>query len=137
MNQCFFPGRMCKGSYIPLPPLSALQDRVVFRSRYRDDIHAVKYSSCPVIKTSDHRPVFALFRVKVRPGRDKLVPPYAPLCDCTWLHLRIWSCSVCPLRRVPEIRVYPTQLSAASVVFTQYTLSVVRAVRVLKPCTDI
>ncbi|OXB67123.1 hypothetical protein ASZ78_005696 [Callipepla squamata] len=46
-------------------------DRVVFRSRYRDDIQAVKYSSCPVIKTSDHRPVFALFRVKVRPGRDK------------------------------------------------------------------
>uniref|UniRef100_A0A8C6JGJ0 Phosphatidylinositol polyphosphate 5-phosphatase type IV n=1 Tax=Melopsittacus undulatus TaxID=13146 RepID=A0A8C6JGJ0_MELUD len=47
-------------------------DRVVFRSRYRDDIHAVKYSSCPVIKTSDHRPVFALFRVKVRPGRDNI-----------------------------------------------------------------
>lgn len=53
-----------------LSPLS-LQDRVVFRSRYKDDIQAVKYSSCPVIKTSDHRPVFALFRVKVRPGRDK------------------------------------------------------------------
>lgn len=51
--------------------LSVSQDRVVFRSRYRDDIQAVKYSSCPVIKTSDHRPVFALFRVKVRPGRDK------------------------------------------------------------------
>ncbi|NWU67610.1 INP5E phosphatase, partial [Pterocles burchelli] len=47
-------------------------DRVVYRSRYRDDIHAVKYSSCPVIKTSDHRPVFALFRVKVRPGRDNI-----------------------------------------------------------------
>ncbi|OPJ67669.1 inositol polyphosphate 5-phosphatase [Patagioenas fasciata monilis] len=47
-------------------------DRVVYRSRYKDDIHAVKYSSCPVIKTSDHRPVFALFRVKVRPGRDNI-----------------------------------------------------------------
>ncbi|KFW83722.1 72 kDa inositol polyphosphate 5-phosphatase, partial [Manacus vitellinus] len=47
-------------------------DRVVFRSRYKDDIQAVKYSSCPVIKTSDHRPVFALFRVKVRPGRDNI-----------------------------------------------------------------
>lgn len=54
-----------------LSPLSLPQDRVVFRSRYKDDIQAVKYSSCPVIKTSDHRPVFALFRVKVRPGRDK------------------------------------------------------------------
>ncbi|NXX46733.1 INP5E phosphatase, partial [Tricholaema leucomelas] len=47
-------------------------DRVVFRSRYKDDIQAVKYSSCPSIKTSDHRPVFALFRVKVRPGRDNI-----------------------------------------------------------------
>ncbi|XP_009997149.1 PREDICTED: 72 kDa inositol polyphosphate 5-phosphatase [Chaetura pelagica] len=47
-------------------------DRVVFRSRYKDDIQAVKYSSCPGIKTSDHRPVFALFRVKVRPGRDNI-----------------------------------------------------------------
>ncbi|XP_010139855.1 PREDICTED: 72 kDa inositol polyphosphate 5-phosphatase [Buceros rhinoceros silvestris] len=47
-------------------------DRVVYRSRYRDDIHAVKYSSCPVIRTSDHRPVFALFRVRVRPGRDNI-----------------------------------------------------------------
>lgn len=68
-----------------MSPLSASQDRVVYRSRYKDDIHAVKYSSCPVIKTSDHRPVFALFRVKVRPGRDKLVPRYAALYDCTWL----------------------------------------------------
>ncbi|XP_054249447.1 phosphatidylinositol polyphosphate 5-phosphatase type IV [Indicator indicator] len=47
-------------------------DRVVYRSRYKDDIQAVRYSSCPVIKTSDHRPVFALFRVKVRPGRDNI-----------------------------------------------------------------
>ncbi|XP_025905272.1 72 kDa inositol polyphosphate 5-phosphatase [Nothoprocta perdicaria] len=47
-------------------------DRVVYRSRHKDDIHAVKYSSCPGIKTSDHRPVFALFRVKVRPGRDNI-----------------------------------------------------------------
>ncbi|KFP70900.1 72 kDa inositol polyphosphate 5-phosphatase, partial [Acanthisitta chloris] len=47
-------------------------DRVVFRSRYKDDIQAVKYSSCPVIRTSDHRPVFALFRVKLRPGKDNI-----------------------------------------------------------------
>ncbi|XP_064026949.1 phosphatidylinositol polyphosphate 5-phosphatase type IV isoform X2 [Pogoniulus pusillus] len=47
-------------------------DRVVFRSRYKDDIQAVKYSSCPSIRTSDHRPVFALFRVRVRPGRDNI-----------------------------------------------------------------
>lgn len=50
-----------------------LQDRVMYRSRHRDDICPVKYSSCPGIKTSDHRPVYGLFRVKVRPGRDKSV----------------------------------------------------------------
>ncbi|XP_067397922.1 phosphatidylinositol polyphosphate 5-phosphatase type IV [Emydura macquarii macquarii] len=47
-------------------------DRVIYRSRHKDDIHAVKYSSCSVIKTSDHRPVYGLFRVKVRPGRDNI-----------------------------------------------------------------
>ncbi|XP_019612329.2 phosphatidylinositol polyphosphate 5-phosphatase type IV isoform X2 [Rhinolophus sinicus] len=47
-------------------------DRVMYRSRHRDDICPVKYSSCPGIKTSDHRPVYGLFRVKVRPGRDNI-----------------------------------------------------------------
>ncbi|XP_073077728.1 phosphatidylinositol polyphosphate 5-phosphatase type IV isoform X3 [Manis javanica] len=47
-------------------------DRIMYRSRHRDDICPVKYSSCPVIKTSDHRPVYGLFRVKVRPGRDNI-----------------------------------------------------------------
>lgn len=50
-----------------------LQDRVVYRSRHKDDICPLRYSSCPGIKTSDHRPVYGLFRVKVRPGRDKSV----------------------------------------------------------------
>lgn len=49
------------------------QDRVVYRSRHKGDICPLKYSSCPGIKTSDHRPVYGLFRVKVRPGRDKSV----------------------------------------------------------------
>ncbi|XP_019366345.1 PREDICTED: 72 kDa inositol polyphosphate 5-phosphatase isoform X2 [Gavialis gangeticus] len=35
-------------------------DRVMYRSRHKNDIHAVKYSSCPVIRTSDHRPVIPL-----------------------------------------------------------------------------
>ncbi|KAK2506963.1 hypothetical protein MC885_006558 [Smutsia gigantea] len=47
-------------------------DRIMYRSRHKDDICPVKYSSCPVIKTSDHRPVYGLFRVKVRPGRDNI-----------------------------------------------------------------
>lgn len=47
-------------------------DRVVYRSRHKDDICPLRYSSCPGIKTSDHRPVYSLFRVKVRPGRDNI-----------------------------------------------------------------
>ncbi|XP_053230774.1 phosphatidylinositol polyphosphate 5-phosphatase type IV isoform X1 [Podarcis raffonei] len=55
-------------------------DRVIYRSRHKDDIQAVKYSSCLGIKTSDHRPVYGLFRVKVRPGRDN-IPLAAGLFD--------------------------------------------------------
>ncbi|KAG8518657.1 LOW QUALITY PROTEIN: Protein transport protein Sec16A [Galemys pyrenaicus] len=47
-------------------------DRVLYRSRHKDDICAVRYSSCPGLRTSDHRPVYGLFRVKVRPGRDNI-----------------------------------------------------------------
>lgn len=50
-------------------------DRVVFRSRQPNDIRVLKYSSCSSIKTSDHRPVIAVFQVKLRPGRDNI-----PLC---------------------------------------------------------
>ncbi|XP_020837559.1 phosphatidylinositol polyphosphate 5-phosphatase type IV isoform X1 [Phascolarctos cinereus] len=47
-------------------------DRVVYKSRQIEDIYPIKYSSCPGIKTSDHRPVYGLFRVKVKPGRDNI-----------------------------------------------------------------
>ncbi|KAM6170136.1 phosphatidylinositol polyphosphate 5-phosphatase type IV [Rhynchocyon petersi] len=47
-------------------------DRVMYRSRHKDDICPVRYSSCPSIRTSDHRPVYGLFQVKVRPGRDNI-----------------------------------------------------------------
>lgn len=50
---------------------SLLKDRVLFKSRHKGDICPMKYSSCTGIKTSDHRPVYGLFRVKVRPGRDE------------------------------------------------------------------
>uniref|UniRef100_A0A3Q3QCM0 Phosphatidylinositol polyphosphate 5-phosphatase type IV n=1 Tax=Monopterus albus TaxID=43700 RepID=A0A3Q3QCM0_MONAL len=46
-------------------------DRILFRNRQADDIKVVKYTSCSSIKTSDHRPVIGVFRVKLRPGRDK------------------------------------------------------------------
>ncbi|XP_039220110.1 phosphatidylinositol polyphosphate 5-phosphatase type IV isoform X2 [Crotalus tigris] len=55
-------------------------DRVIYRSRHQHEIHAVKYSACFGIRTSDHRPVYGLFRVKVRPGRDN-IPLAAGLFD--------------------------------------------------------
>ncbi|XP_072243565.1 phosphatidylinositol polyphosphate 5-phosphatase type IV [Leuresthes tenuis] len=50
-------------------------DRILFRSRQANDIKVVKYNSCSSIKTSDHRPVVAVFQVKLKPGRDNI-----PLC---------------------------------------------------------
>lgn len=50
-------------------------DRILFKNRQANDIKAVKYNSCSSIKTSDHRPVVAVFQVKLRPGRDNI-----PLC---------------------------------------------------------
>ncbi|XP_013879476.1 phosphatidylinositol polyphosphate 5-phosphatase type IV [Austrofundulus limnaeus] len=50
-------------------------DRILFRSRQANDIRVLKYNSCSSVKTSDHRPVIAVFQVKLRPGRDNI-----PLC---------------------------------------------------------
>uniref|UniRef100_A0A8C5MU51 Phosphatidylinositol polyphosphate 5-phosphatase type IV n=1 Tax=Leptobrachium leishanense TaxID=445787 RepID=A0A8C5MU51_9ANUR len=47
-------------------------DRVVYKSRHKGDIHVAKYASCSLMKTSDHRPVFGLFEVRIRPGRDNI-----------------------------------------------------------------
>lgn len=47
-------------------------DRILFRSRQNNDIKAIRYTSCATIKTSDHRPVIGMFRVKIRPGRDNI-----------------------------------------------------------------
>ncbi|KAJ8377622.1 hypothetical protein AAFF_G00255310 [Aldrovandia affinis] len=47
-------------------------DRILYRSRQRDDIKAVRYTCCSSIKTSDHRPVMGIFQVKLQPGRDNI-----------------------------------------------------------------
>ncbi|XP_054440774.1 phosphatidylinositol polyphosphate 5-phosphatase type IV isoform X2 [Pteronotus mesoamericanus] len=47
-------------------------DRVMYRSRHKDDICPLKYASCPGVKTSDHRPVYGLFRVKHPAGRRQV-----------------------------------------------------------------
>ncbi|XP_040180048.1 phosphatidylinositol polyphosphate 5-phosphatase type IV [Rana temporaria] len=55
-------------------------DRIVYKSRQKEDIKVLKYASCPLVKTSDHRPVFGLFEVRIRPGRDN-IPLAAGLFD--------------------------------------------------------
>ncbi|XP_029533546.1 phosphatidylinositol polyphosphate 5-phosphatase type IV-like isoform X1 [Oncorhynchus nerka] len=47
-------------------------DRILFRNRQVGDIKVIKYTSCSMIKTSDHRPVIGMFQVKLRPGRDNI-----------------------------------------------------------------
>ncbi|KAM9324241.1 phosphatidylinositol polyphosphate 5-phosphatase type IV [Gastrophryne carolinensis] len=55
-------------------------DRIVYKSRQKGDIRILRYASCPVLKTSDHRPVFGLFEARIRPGRDN-IPLAAGLFD--------------------------------------------------------
>ncbi|XP_069775934.1 phosphatidylinositol polyphosphate 5-phosphatase type IV isoform X3 [Narcine bancroftii] len=50
-------------------------DRIIHKSRQKGDILVVKYGSCASIKTSDHRPVYCFYQIKIRPGRDNI-----PLC---------------------------------------------------------
>ncbi|XP_067826092.1 phosphatidylinositol polyphosphate 5-phosphatase type IV [Heptranchias perlo] len=50
-------------------------DRIIYKSRQRGDVLVVKYGCCSSIKTSDHRPVYCSFQVRLRPGRDNI-----PLC---------------------------------------------------------
>ncbi|KAB7496992.1 inositol polyphosphate 5-phosphatase, partial [Armadillidium nasatum] len=44
-------------------------DRILFKST-RDPVICSNYSSCPDFKTSDHKPVWGVFNIKVRPGKD-------------------------------------------------------------------
>lgn len=55
-------------------------DRVVYKSRNKGDIRVLRYAACSLVKTSDHRPVFGLFEVRIRPGRDN-IPLAAGLFD--------------------------------------------------------
>ncbi|XP_040261432.1 phosphatidylinositol polyphosphate 5-phosphatase type IV [Bufo bufo] len=55
-------------------------DRVVYKSRNKGDIRVLRYASCSLVKTSDHRPVCGSFEVRIRPGRDN-IPLAAGLFD--------------------------------------------------------
>ncbi|XP_045117371.1 phosphatidylinositol polyphosphate 5-phosphatase type IV-like isoform X13 [Portunus trituberculatus] len=44
-------------------------DRILFKSK-RGDISCISYASCPLFRTSDHKPVLGHFTCKIRPGKD-------------------------------------------------------------------
>ncbi|XP_053642270.1 uncharacterized protein INPP5E isoform X2 [Cherax quadricarinatus] len=44
-------------------------DRILFKSN-RGAITCYSYDSCPLFKTSDHKPVLGAFHCKIRPGKD-------------------------------------------------------------------
>lgn len=46
-------------------------DRILFRSRQKGSISCYHYNAVKDIKLSDHRPVFGLYEVAIRPGVDK------------------------------------------------------------------
>ena len=60
--------RGCQSQYLVL-----FQDRVLFRTRKKNQIACLHYDAVMNIKVSDHRAVYAFFEVMLRPGRDKLV----------------------------------------------------------------
>ncbi|XP_022108792.1 uncharacterized protein LOC110989031 [Acanthaster planci] len=45
-------------------------DRILYKSRRSAQVYNVLYNACNSIKVSDHRPVYAMYEVKIRPGKD-------------------------------------------------------------------
>ncbi|KAK2553249.1 Phosphatidylinositol polyphosphate 5-phosphatase type IV [Acropora cervicornis] len=46
-------------------------DRVLYRSSDPSSIEPVIYTSCVSVKTSDHRPVFGIYQIKLNPCSEK------------------------------------------------------------------
>ncbi|XP_067931097.1 phosphatidylinositol polyphosphate 5-phosphatase type IV-like [Watersipora subatra] len=47
-------------------------DRILYMSRKRHTVVCEKYSSVPEITHSDHKPVYGLYQVNLKPGRDTI-----------------------------------------------------------------
>ncbi|CAH8513640.1 unnamed protein product [Schistosoma margrebowiei] len=47
-------------------------DRILFMSKKKDNLICLDYNSINTIRSSDHRPVFALFSLVLRPGSDNI-----------------------------------------------------------------
>jgi len=51
--------------------IPAWTDRILFRAKKREELRLIRYSSCSQVKTSDHRPVAALFYASGFSSLDK------------------------------------------------------------------
>ncbi|XP_066433998.1 phosphatidylinositol polyphosphate 5-phosphatase type IV-like [Eleutherodactylus coqui] len=73
-------------------------DRVLYKCQHAGDVQAIRYDACPIIKTSDHKPVYGVFAVKLRPGTDDI-----PLAGGQFAH-KVYSAAI-RNRNVPPITV--------------------------------
>jgi len=51
-----------------------LQDRILFRCRKKNNVACLCYNSAASLRDSDHKPVYAVFDVVLKPGTDTYVP---------------------------------------------------------------
>jgi len=47
-------------------------DRILFKSKKRHGVICMKYLSADAVQSSDHRPVYGLYHVNLKPGRDTI-----------------------------------------------------------------
>ncbi|CAL1297551.1 unnamed protein product [Larinioides sclopetarius] len=47
-------------------------DRILYRSREKSSVSCLHYNAVPNVLTSDHKPVYAVFKVTLKPGRDNV-----------------------------------------------------------------
>lgn len=50
----------------------AYTDRILYRTKAKTKVTCLHYNSVPTVRMSDHKPVFAVFLVQLRPGRDDI-----------------------------------------------------------------
>ena len=51
--------------------LVLIQDRILYRVKKKGSVTCLYYDAAHNILVSDHKPVYAMFEVDLRPGRDK------------------------------------------------------------------
>ncbi|VDL94842.1 unnamed protein product [Schistocephalus solidus] len=54
-------------------------DRILYRSKRKEDVKCIAYDSIPHVRCSDHRPVYAVFTVSLKSGRDNVISSLNPI----------------------------------------------------------